>query len=223
MYVRAAWVCEERCVGEWFDVGGSVKNKRAWMWVKHLFFFFLSLNFITGIVRFSVKSDIGVTVQSHLKMCELCATTRVMCLSASHSYCTCVGCVSPVPVLRLRFVLCGVRVWYCAGAPLFLVTSKTGGRHRDWSLPQGRSTRRTHCLCRSVHVRVTVVDRDLRGVLGHRDRSVLPPAFSWVLVPSSPRYRARHASVPGRSGCRASPNSVKSLNERSRLRKLRHG
>ena len=47
MCVRAAWVCEVRCVGEWFDVGGSV-GARAWMWV-FLCCFFLSLNFITGI------------------------------------------------------------------------------------------------------------------------------------------------------------------------------
>ena len=47
--VRAAWVCEVRCVGEWFDVGVSV-GACAWMWVFLCFFlYFLSLNFITGI------------------------------------------------------------------------------------------------------------------------------------------------------------------------------
>ena len=38
MCVRAAWVCEVRRVGEWFDVGGSV-GARAWMWVFLCFFF----------------------------------------------------------------------------------------------------------------------------------------------------------------------------------------
>ena len=43
--------------------------------------YFLSLDFITGIrVLFSLKSDIDVTVQPHLKMFGLCATTRVMCV-----------------------------------------------------------------------------------------------------------------------------------------------
>ena len=50
MCVRAAWVCEVRCVGGWFVVGGSV-GACAWMWVFLWFFvvYFLSLDFITGI------------------------------------------------------------------------------------------------------------------------------------------------------------------------------
>ena len=91
-------------MGEWFDVGGSV-GARAWMWVFLCFFFFLKFEFYYWDLSFSLKSDIDVTVQSHLKMFELCATTRVMCVRHPTPKETCVGCGSPVPLLRLRFVL----------------------------------------------------------------------------------------------------------------------
>ena len=151
------------------------------MGISLFFFVFFKFEFYYWDLSFSLKSDIDVTVQPHLKMFGLCATTRVMCVRhllhdwdttafapvpcwaqllfqkggstsstpppeyllflillcwdgtaficllfagadrpppsfggaaflplfrvASHSYCTCVGCGSPVPLLRLRFVL----------------------------------------------------------------------------------------------------------------------
>ena len=90
------------CVGEWFDVGGSV-GARAWMWV--FLFFFFKFEFYYWDLSFSLKSDIDVTVQSHLKMFELCATTRVMCLRHPTPIVHVWDVGSPVPLLRLRFVL----------------------------------------------------------------------------------------------------------------------
>ena len=172
----------------------------------YFFVFFFKFEFYYWDLSFSLKSDIDVTVQSHLKMFELCATTRVMCLRY------------PTPIVhvwdvarRSRFSACDS----CSELPCVVLCRSTvifSDKQNWWKAPRlvtpTRQKHQTDSLPLPFRPRPRYRRRQGPSRSSRPPRSACqPPAFSWVLVPSSPRYRARHASVPGRSGCRASPRS----------------
>ena len=162
-----------------------------------------------------------MTVQSHLKMFELCATTRVMCLR------------HPTPVVhvwdvarRSRFSACDL----CSELPCVVLCRSTvifSDKQNWWKAPRlvtpTRQKHQTDSLPLPFRPRPRYRRRQgLRGVLGHRDRRVSRPLFPgcWCLP--------HPGTGPDTQVCLAvlvaEPLHVPAcLTKRSRLCRLRHG